>query len=375
MSRPKCTRLFEAEALRDGRLTGDELASFARHTTVCAACRREVQALEALADVLRASVAGGAPADELHLLRERTRLIAAFDATLVAPRSTRPGWRWAWGAAVAVVLVAAVAGGVRRFVRAPEALKTEPTPAVVVQAGAATAWTKSSDGAGDRIVLERGDLWIRVDHSRQKGRLVVELPDGELEDTGTTFTVSVAGGHTARVAVQEGSVILRLAGRPAVTIASGQTWRAAPSAPAATPPDPTEAAPTKTPSVSTRDATERKPRGPSRALLSPPAAGMGRAPAPPAAAAVSTGDESDPAVEFRAAVAVLDVGAHRDAADAFARFLSRHARDPRAEDAAYLRVVALQRSGAADEMRRAARAYLQLFPRGFRRTEIEALAQ
>jgi TolA-binding protein len=350
---------------------------------VCAACRREVQALEALADALRASAAGGAPADELHRLRERTRLIAAFDATLVAPRATEPVWRtpgrrWAWGAAVAVVLVAVGAGGIWRFVRAPEGLKTEPTPAVVVQAGAATAWTKSSDGAGDRIVLERGDLWIRVDHSRQKGRLVVELPDGELEDTGTTFTVSAAGGHTARVAVQEGSVILRLAGRPAVTIGSGQTWRAAPSAPAATPPEPAatrEGAPPTTASASTAVAAERKARGPSRALPSPPAAVMGRPPAPTGVAEGPAAGESDPAAEFRAAVAALDIGAHGDAADAFARFLSKHAHDPRAEDAAYLRVVALQRAGATGEMRRAAGAYLQMFPRGFRRTEIEALAQ
>jgi len=378
MSRATCPRLFQAEALRDGRLTGDELANFARHTTACAACRHEVQALESLADVLRASAAGGDPADELHLLRERTRLIAAFDATLVAPRSTERRWRtpaWRWGAVAAVVLGGVGAGVL--LVRAPGPTKTEPTPAVVVQAGAETAWTKSSDAGGDRIVLERGDLWIRVDHSRQKARLRVELPDGELEDTGTTFTVSARDGHTARVAVQEGSVILRLAGRPAVTIGRGQTWRAAPSPPPASPPAPEEAASTrtaKTASVSLPLVTEREPRGPSRALPPPPAAATART-AAPRAAAVPTSDEADPAQDFRAAIAVLDVGAHREAAEAFARFLSKHGHDPRAEDAAYLRVVALQRSGATDEMRQAARAYLQLFPRGFRRTEIEPLAR
>ena len=122
--------------------------------------------------------------------------------------------------------------------------------------------------------------------------------------------------------------------------------------------------------ASTTAPSERRPRGPSRAL--PPATGRTAA---PRSDAVPAAAESGPAVDFRAAVADLDAGAHRDAAEAFARFLSRHAQDPRAEDAAYLRVVALQRSGATDETRRAARAYLQLFPRGFRRTEIEALAQ
>ena len=45
-----CPRLFEVEALRDGRLGGGpERASFERHTKVCTACAREAQALEAMA--------------------------------------------------------------------------------------------------------------------------------------------------------------------------------------------------------------------------------------------------------------------------------------------------------------------------------------
>jgi hypothetical protein len=88
---------------------------------------------------------------------------------------------------------------------------------------------------------------------------------------------------------------------------------------------------------------------------------------------VATPDEVDPAIEFRAAVAVLDAGANRDAAAAFARFLATHARDPRAEDAAYLRVIALQRCGADDEMKRAAQEYLRLYPGGFRHAEMEKL--
>lgn len=74
-------------------------------------------------------------------------------------------------------------------------------------------------------------------------------------------------------------------------------------------------------------------------------------------------------------MAALDVGANREAAAAFTRFLVEHAYDARAEDAAYLRVVALQRCGVAAETRRAAQTYLRLFPRGFRRAEIEPLAR
>jgi TolA-binding protein len=88
-----------------------------------------------------------------------------------------------------------------------------------------------------------------------------------------------------------------------------------------------------------------------------------------------TPDEADPALDFRAAVALLDAGANRDAAAAFARFVANHPHDERAEDAAYLRVLALQRCGAAadGEMRRAAREYLRLYPAGFRRGEVEKL--
>ena len=90
---------------------------------------------------------------------------------------------------------------------------------------------------------------------------------------------------------------------------------------------------------------------------------------------VGAPDAADPGIEFRAAVAVLEAGANREAAAAFARYAAKHPRDARAEDAAYLRVIALERCGDAEETRRAAQDYLQLYPTGFRRTEIEKLSQ
>src|SRR5216117_2722246 len=81
-----CPRLFEVEALRDGRLTGAELVRFQGHLGACAVCEREARALQALAEALRSPTNLGHP-DELHVRRERTRLLAAFDASLVpAPR-------------------------------------------------------------------------------------------------------------------------------------------------------------------------------------------------------------------------------------------------------------------------------------------------
>src|SRR5688500_17612150 len=75
-----CPRLFEVEALRDGRLTGVERASFERHLGTCVDCSREADALDNLGRALRER-APSAP-DELHVRRERTRLLAAFDGSL-----------------------------------------------------------------------------------------------------------------------------------------------------------------------------------------------------------------------------------------------------------------------------------------------------
>jgi hypothetical protein len=346
-----CPRLFEAEAMRDGRLAGAERESFARHTGVCPTCRREVEALDELAEALRAGTR--ATTDELHTLRERTRLVAAFDATLTGPEDL-PGdrarvWRRALWPAAAAALVA----GVLLFARSRPAPMPGASPGLVVEAGAAAVWSKRSDGNVERVVLTEGELRIRVDHSRHQAKLIVALPDGELEDTGTTFTVSVVNGRTARVAVQEGSVVVRISGVPPAVVDGGGVW---------IPPPPRQAAfaPTDAPSAA-------KPPPPRARSPIVPRAAMAR---PVDAAATA-----DPGSAFRAAVAVLEAGAHREAAAAFARFLEMHPRDPRAEDAAYLRVIALERCGAVQDTRRAAQAYLQLYPTGFRRIEIEKLAQ
>jgi len=353
-----CPRLFEAEAMRDGRLAGAPLASFARHTATCAACRHEVQALDALGEALRASRPDGTPADELGRLRERTRLVAAFDATLMATRRRTSARRPAlWATAAAMVVGAVLLSRPRHTGDGGSA------SAVVVHAGPGAVWSKQTRVDHDRVVLASGELWIHVDHARQRTRLVVALPDGELEDTGTIFTVNATHGRTTRVAVSEGSVVLRIRDKPPLTLGGGESWAAAPvEAPRA--PAPQGSPPASPPSDPTSHGRLRKPAAPAnRAALRPSLP----VPAEPAVA--------DAGLDFRAAVAVLDVGANRQAAEAFARFLAKHPHDARAEDAAYLQIIALQRCGATDEARRAAQAYLRQFPAGFRRVEIETLSR
>lgn len=353
MTQAACPRLFEAEAMRDGRLAGAERASFVRHTTACATCRREVDALEALGGALRAAPRDDERADELRRLRERTRLVAAFDRSLVAPgRGASVMRRWLWPAVGAAMIAGAII-----VVRALSGPHVEPAASVVVHAAAGAVWSKHPDGHREKLVLEQGELWIHVDHGRGATALVVALPDGELEDTGTTFTVTARDGRTTHVGVEEGSVLLRIRGRPPVQIRRAETWAAEPPAPAA----PFANAPAVTRALRRAQVARTAP---------PPAARQ----SPAAAPAMAPGD-TDPAIDFRAAVAVLDAGANREAAAAFAHFLAAHPRDPRAEDAAYLQIIALQRAGAGEEMRRAADDYLRRYPAGFRRGEVEGLAR
>ncbi len=181
----------------------------------------------------------------------------------------------------------------------------------------------------------------------------VVLPDGELEDTGTTFTVRAEAGRTTSVAVEEGSVVLHLRGQPPISVGAGDTWTPAAPAVAASANGPTPSAP----------ATRMPVR-----LAPPPSTKPASAPAP-------SGSASDESADFRGPMSAFDRGDNREAAEGFARFLRIHPHGARAEDAAYLRVIALQRCGDHEGTRSAAAEYLLRFPAGFRRTEVDALSR
>jgi hypothetical protein len=357
--------LFEVEALRDGRLGGAERVSFERHMTGCAACAREAKALDGLGERLRAGGgdedAGGAAVDELSVRRERTRLLAAFDHALVSPES---GWsartkrRAAGIAAFVVVATVAALVATKRTTYAPEGARlAAPAPVAVVRADGAAVWSKQIDGDAEKIILDRGALTVHVEHAPQgalgKKRVVVVLPDGELEDTGTTFRVAADGGRTTRVEVEEGSVVLRLGGRAPVRVAQGETWSA-----------PREAAPAATSAIASASAS-----------VSASASASALAPASAIASASAFAPSSTTSSEFRAAIGALDRGEYRASADAFAAFLQKHPDDSRAEDASYMRVIALHRSGDAAATRTAAAEYLSRYPAGFRRAEVLPLAR
>lgn len=345
MSAPTCARLFEVEAMRDGRLSGAERTKFETHLETCAACAREARALDDLAEAARAT--GDDVLDELHVRRERTRLLAALDASQV--NEVQQPRRWLVPAIAAVALGIGVFVSVRLHV--PPSPARDLATATVIQADGTARYSKHAEESRERIVLEQGALRIQVKHTgapRQRA-LLVTLPDGELEDTGTTFTVRAENGKTSRVAVEEGSVVLRLRAQAAIVLGAGQSWSA------------DAAAPTTSTTASTSVEVSSAPPPASAAPL-----GSSQGIAAPTA--------PDPSKDFREATAELNAGDPRRAAERFARFLETHAKDPRAEDAAYLRVVAFHRTGDESATKAAARAYLTRYPAGFRRVEVEKLA-
>lgn len=351
MSPAPCPRSFEVEAMRDGRLAGAELASFERHTSTCPACLREAEALASMAQALRSSLAQ--PVDELHVLRERTRLLAAFDRGLTVPARPSKGRRWMlWPVALAILVA-----GPWAYLHLRPVPRARPVPVAEVFAQESAVWSRQVEGVRERLLLEHGALRIHVDHSRGARRLLVVLPDGELEDIGTTFTVCAEDGHTTRIAVEEGSVVLRLRDRVAVFVGKGETWdREARSAPAPAANAGLPRLPESSLSVRSRDPARLAPRAHVRELREP-------MPVP------------DPLADFRAAVAALDRGDGCAAAAAFAVFIAQHPRDARGEDASYLRIIALQRCGDDRGMRAAAGEYLHRYPAGFRHAEAEKLAR
>ena len=361
---PTCPRLFEVEALRDGRLTGAEVTRFQGHVRACTACAQETRALAELGDALR-SVPSSPEAHELHVRRERTRLLAAFDASLVpAPRRGRSKL---WLGAVAALALVMSLLALRFRPSLPVTPVATSPESVKVQAATTTKWSRRAENQLETITLETGTLSIRVDHQVPHRRLLVLLPDGELEDIGTTFSVSAAAGHTTQVTVEDGSVILRLRDAPPLTLRAGDSWIPAP-APASTASAAGQAPARPLPAVPSANPPPLAPLGASTPrIAASQAAG--------AVVAVPDANRPDPAADFRAAMSAFTGGDNARAASLFDAFSNQHPRDSRAEDAAYLRVLALQRAGNVSGMKQAAAEYLQRYPRGFRHAEVEPLSR
>jgi hypothetical protein len=303
-----CDRAWEVEAVRDGRLVGQARERALDHRLECASCAADARYVEELATRLRAS---DVPEhDEAAVQGLRRRVLAAVDGTHVRRARTRPR-RGVYMLLVGAAALAGIVGVARRSTPHDVA----PVTTVDVEPGEGVRFTRTTENDVERIDLVDGSLHLRVSRRPGGRRVIVKVPDGEIEDTGTVFSVVVIAGHTERIAVEEGAVVARLTGRSAFDVGAGSTWNRA---------------------VTPAELSTAPPSGWAPADTARPTA------RPAAAAAATTA---------RTAIA------------------------SDAEDTAYLRVLRLQREGHETEARAAASAYVHDFPNGFRREEMSRVAR
>lgn len=342
--REKCPRLWEAEALEDGRLRGADRTSFERHLASCAVCQRERSFLLDLRQTMTALPAG--ESGRFAHQQRRARLLRAANELVLSPKREGPAKRRFTVALAGLVVLATgtVALGLtigreegRRLEEArPVQMPVVPplaAPTYDVSSERGGVWTSYTEGTTARVVLTSGTAQFHVSRLEPQQRFLVALPDGEIEVTGTRFTVTVAGDRTESVGVSEGTVVFRRAGSAGETVlGAGEQWsRSAPVA-----------------------------------ALAPPSAAPPRRPPPPAAAA-RAGDV------FAEAMRSFEAGQLSRADAQLLRFSRDFPNDPRCEDSAFLRAVAHARMGDKEGGRALARAYLAAYPNGLRKSDAEHL--
>jgi hypothetical protein len=368
MKRPACTRVLQAEALEDGRLSGAERASFERHAASCAECSSELRALVRLrqgAERLPASTP-----TPLEHRRQRQALLRR--ASELSQRAPAPPRRRTFALVLSGALMAAVCIGfllgASRSGSEDSAALAAPTYRLDASPGA--SWQTVKKGAALRLRLGSGSFMLKVDKLTAVQRFVLELPDGELEVVGTKFGVLVEPEGTRRVEVTEGRVALRLRGALPISLGAGETWTAEREAARAADPRSLPAAePTSTPAPAAAAPGEGS-RARARQTALPETK---RALEPPSGEQAATaGTHND---DFARAMTAFGAGDYGQAERLFRDFERRHAEDARREDATFLRAVARLRRGDAAGARATAREYLDRYPNGLRALEAERLAE
>src|SRR5262249_48232376 len=141
MSAVRCSRLWMAEAVRDGRLKGAEREAYLRHLKTCPECIEESEMLESLAAKLRRLPAPHP--DALSLRRQRNRLLADVDIAVMEPPPVRV-WRRRAGAVLALAACISVGFVMVRRPRAERPLPADPVIDVRAEPGSMWHQTKSA---------------------------------------------------------------------------------------------------------------------------------------------------------------------------------------------------------------------------------------
>jgi hypothetical protein len=356
MSQPRCSRLWQAEAVLDRRLSAADCAAFDRHAQSCADCSRERDELSRLKQ-LGLSLPS-VEATPLSRKRQRNELLKRAHQTSVSgtPRREWALPRWAWGLALpGAALVLALGLWLLSVSEGGPG-----TPKFETRAAPNTLWTASESGPRARLSLSDGSLHVVVQKLGVGQSFVITLPDGELEVRGTRFVVDVKAPRTERVSVSEGLVALRIRGQLELLLRAGDTWTApvaqlsAPTSPSALPSTPS-APPTAVARASASAPPSSKPVG-----------------ASPSASPVAS---ASPPHQFGEAMAAYTRGDFASAEQLFQRFEANNPRSSQSEDSLFLRALSRQRRGDAAGAKQLAAQYLRRYPDGFRAAEARRLLE
>ena len=346
MTVPQCQRRWQTEAMRDGRLQGKDRDSAVRHRATCAECRQEDRELAELGHAI--SCLPELARDSMTAQRSRQQLIAVLNRSLFEPPASESLPRSAFALALAT---AAVVAGVfaigRKFTRNSTA---EHLGSVVEIRGEKDArWSERTSRELDQVDLSEGAATFTV-HPHGLRRVVIQLPDGEVEDIGTVFEIRVSEQHTRHISVSVGRISVRLRGHPAFTLGAGDAWElesaVSKDSEAQNQPVRVPATPSGTPSLPTATAASGIASSLSRVAVRPRALA-----GPEKVSKLGSPPTSGP----------LDPQTQNSGSD-------------EAEDEAYLQILKTLNRERYDEARAEAKDYLLRFPNGFRRVEVLNIA-
>lgn len=399
MNTPDCPRTTLVEALRDGRLGAQESASMERHLEGCSACAEFARDLAKIGDVVRA------PFEKLTPLEhQRARVALLQKAAAQAPGKTTSNARnWGFGAvlAAAAVIVGFVAGTWNSSSnQVAVALHIGALPPINVETKLGfhpsddARFTRNRTAERDELTLEHGAIDIRLPKIEDGKPFVVRTTDAQIAVRATAFRVEAENGKIRSVAVEQGTVEVQYAGFTAV-IPAGGSWRATPESSEPDKQAPKPDTETKAPSENTSEPpirtvlnTTPAPKSQYRAVVprddapeamdpqdkplveEPP---LILKPTPPAQV-VTQATPSPASRTFADAMAAMKRGDYAGSAEQLEKFAETHAGDARADEADYLRAIALQRAGKKDAAIAAAKRYLATRPNGAHRADAARIA-
>ena len=397
MTTPECPRTALVEALRDGRLGPQESASMERHLEGCSSCAGCARDLAKIGDAVRAPIEKSTP-----LEHQRARVALLQRAAMQSPaKAASNGPRFALGT---VLLAAAVIlgffGGRWDKPTQPVAIALHmgalPTVAIGSNIGLHPSddarFSRNRTAKLDELTLEHGVLDVKLQKLETGKRFVVRTKDAQIDVRATAFRVEAEDGKIRSVAVEQGTVEVQYAGFTAV-IPAGGSWRATAEKTEADVAPPTVAPPTNptsapSPGVVTavvprktlaRATTHHEIPAPDKLDTAPPADKIEPAPIPekPTASAPPTAAAPLPSPAsrtFAEAMAAMRRGDYAGSAEKLEQFAQSHASDARADEADYLRAIALQRAGHRNEAIAAAKRYLATRPNGAHRADAARIA-